>query len=646
MKRGGSMNMKRRGLAIPLVTVLAALLLTATVPAGTLEDKVNEFELDNGMKFLVVERREAPVAFMSIVFNVGSANEWPNVTGISHLLEHMMFKGTEMMGTTDYKKEIPYIEKTDELGEKTIDLRKAIGEWRFEKFEEFRKEVLSTFNDTENEEIGTDKYLQNKLVVEKIRAMESLPGDLESQKYLIKDGERDYLALYLEYLETWGEVIRLTDEQRTKFVVNNELWETYMNNGSRMLNAGTSNDFTVYFAYLPSNRVELWMTMESDRMDTPVFREFWIERDVVMEERRLSDNDPDDVLDEAFNSVAFTACPYKWPVLGWMSDIRTIDRRELTDYHEKYYAPNNATACIVGNVDVEQVRKMAKKYFGKIKAQDPPNPVETREPKQRGERRVTVEHDANPALKIGWHKPIYPDPEAVVFDVITSVLSGGRTTRLYKSIYEEQQLTAEPPVAYTGPGERYDNLIIISAEPRHPHTLEEVEEAIYDEIERLKTESVDERELQRIKNQLDADQVRQLGSNIGIAFTLLIGEIYMGDYKAMFRYIDLVKEVTAEDVMRISEKYLTRQNRTVGWRVQVVEEKEEGEEGESEEDEMMKYRAVLMQYIQSLPEEERMQVFQKFQTMRSEQEQMEYAKELIQRARDAGFIKEEKTEGE
>ncbi len=329
------MNMKRRGLAIPLVAVLAALLLTATVPAGTLEDKVNEFELDNGMKFLVVERREAPVAFMSIVFNVGSANEWPNVTGISHLLEHMMFKGTEMMGTTDYKKEIPYIEKTDELGERTIDLRKAIGEWRFEKFEEFRKEVLSTFNDTENEEIGTDKYLQNKLVVEKIRAMESLPGDLESQKYLIKDGERDYLALYLEYLETWGEVIRLTDEQRTKFVVNNELWETYMNNGSRMLNAGTSNDFTVYFAYLPSNRVELWMTMESDRMDTPVFREFWIERDVVMEERRLSDNDPDDVLDEAFNSVAFTACPYKWPVLGWMSDIRTIDRRELTDYHQK-----------------------------------------------------------------------------------------------------------------------------------------------------------------------------------------------------------------------------------------------------------------------------------------------------------------------
>ena len=640
------MSLKRRGLTIHVAAALAVVLLAAAALAGTLEDKVNEFELDNGMKFLVVERKEAPVAFMCIVFDVGSANEWPNVTGISHLLEHMMFKGTEMMGTTNYKKEIPYIEKTDELGGKTIDLRKAIGEWRFEKFEELRKEVLATFTDEENEEIGTDKYLQNKFVVEKVRAMESLPGDLESEKYLIAEGERDYLALYLEYLEAWGEIVRLTDEQREKYVVNNELWETYMNNGSRMLNAGTSNDFTVYFAYLPSNRLELWMTMESDRMDTPVFREFWIERDVVMEERRLSDNDPDDVLDEAFNSVAFTACPYKWPVLGWMSDVRTIDRKELADYHEKYYAPNNATACIVGNVDIEQVKKMAKKYFGPVKAQDPPNPVETREPKQRGERRVTVEHDANPALKIGWHKPINPDPEAVVFDVITSVLSGGRTTRLYKSIYEEQQLTASPPTARTGPGERYDNLMIISAEPRHPHTLEEVEEAIYVELEKLKTEPVEERELQRIKNQIDAIQVRQLGSNLGIAFTLLMGEIYMGDYKAMFRYIDMIKEVTAEDVMRVSEKYLTKQNRTVGWRVQVEKEKEEGEEGKSEEDEMMKYRAVLMQYIQSLPEEERMQVFQKFQTMRSEQEQMEFAKELIQRARDAGFIKEEKTEGE
>jgi predicted Zn-dependent peptidase len=328
-----------------------------------------------------------------------------------------------------------------------------------------------------------------------------------------------------------------------------------------------------------------------------------------------------------------------------MSDLQTIDRLELADYHKRYYAPNNATACIVGDVDVEQVMKMAKKYFGPIKAQEPPAPVETREPEQRGERRVIVEHDANPAMMIGWHKPMPPNPDAIVFDVITSVLSGGRTTRLYKSIFEEQQLTGSPPAAYTGPGERYDNLMIVSAEPRAPHTLDEVEEAILAEVEKLKTEPVEDRELQRIKNQIDAQQVRQLGSNLGIAFTILIGEIYWGDYKAMFRRMEMIKEVTAEDVMRVSEKYLTEQNRTVAHRIQVIEEKEEGEE-ETGEDDMAKYRAVLMQYIQSLPQEEQMEIFQKFQSLRSEQEQMEYGKELLERAREAGFLKEEKTEGE
>jgi predicted Zn-dependent peptidase len=407
-----------------------------------------------------------------------------------------------------------------------------------------------------------------------------------------------------------------------------------------MLNAGTAEDFTVYFVYLPANRLELWMDLESDRMDTPIFREFWIERDVVMEERRLADNDPDDVLDEAFNSVAFTACPYKWPVLGWMSDLLTIDRHELAAYHQRFYAPNNATACVVGDVDLEAVRKMAKKYFGPIDAQDPPAPIETREPEQKGERRVVVEHDANPRLKIGWHKPMYPDPDAVVFDVITSVLSDGRTSRLYTSIYEDQQLTASPPRAYTGPGNRYDNLMVVMADPRHPHTLEEVEQALYAEIDRLKTEPVADRELQRIKNQIDANQIRQLGSNLGIAFTIMMGQLYMGDYRAMFRYYDMIKEVTPEDVMRVADKYLTEKNRTVAWRVQVVPEEKGDQEGPSDED-MMKYRALLMQYIQSLPQEEQMQIFQKFQSLRSEQEQRTYGMELIQRAREAGFIKDE-----
>lgn len=621
---------------LALAVTLALSCLGQAAFAQTLEEKVNEFELKNGMKFLVVERHEAPVAFFAIVFNVGSANEWPNVTGISHLLEHMMFKGTEMMGTKNYKKEIPYIEKTDELGGRTIALRGEMGEWRFDAFKDFSRKVLGEFTDAEKEEIGVDKSRQNRLLVEKIRGMGAVPAELASRKHLVEQNGKNYLDMYLEYETAWGEIARLTDEQRTNYIVNNELWETYMNNGSRMLNAGTSNDFTVYFVYLPANRMELWMTMESDRMDSPVFREFWTERDVVMEERRLSENDPDDVLDEAFNSVAFTACPYKWPVLGWMSDLRTTDRHELVEYHRTHYAPNNATAVVVGDVDLAAVKKMAKKYFESIPAQESLPALETREPEQQGERRLVIEHDANPKLMIGYHKPIHPDPESVVFDVLTDVLAGGRTSRLYKSIYEEKKLTAQPPAVYTGPGERYDNLMIISAEPRHPHTLEEVEAAIYEEIEKLKTEPIAERELQRILNQLDSRMTQTLGSNLGIAFTIMMGEIFRGDWRAMLRQYDLVKEVTTEDVMSVSGKYLVPKNRTVAYRVQVEKEAAAGEGEAGEEIDEQALRA----WIMSLPQEEMMGIVQKFQSMRSEAEATEYAKELWEQAKAAGFGKD------
>jgi predicted Zn-dependent peptidase len=635
--------MKKKAIRLSALALAVLLvLLQSFAAAETLEEKVREFELDNGMTFLVVERHEAPVAFMATLFNVGSANERPNITGISHLLEHMMFKGTEMMGTTDYKKDREYVEKTDELGERTIELRKQIGEWRFEKFEEFSAQIIEGFTEEEQERVGTSVPEQNRLLVEKIEAMDSLPDSLTSVPRLIEEKGVDYLGLYNEYRTAWGEIMTLLDEQR-EIMLKEELWETYMNNGSRFLNAGTSNDFTVYFVYLPSNRLELFMVMESDRMESPVFREFWSERDVVMEERRLSENDPDDALDEAFNSVAFTASPYNWPVLGWMSDLQTIDRRELEAYHRIYYAPNNATVIIVGDVDVDHVKKLAEKYYGKIPAQTSPPPVETREPEQQGERRVVVEHTANPKLMIGYHKPTFGHPDAPVFEVLQQILAGGRTSRLYKSIYEEKELTMEPPRVYTGPGDRYDNLLVLSAVPQQPHTLEDVENAIYEELEFLKTEPVSERELQRVKNQVDASQIRQMGSNLGTAFTIGMGHLYLGHYSKIFEYYDQIKDVTADDLMRVADTYLTEKNRTVGHRVKIEEEGAEGEAAE-EIDQM-----VLRAYIMQLPQEEQMAIVQKFQSMRSEAEAMVYAKELWERAKAEGFVKEkpeEKTEGE
>jgi predicted Zn-dependent peptidase len=613
--------------AFLFAALLAALslLVVAQVTAQTLEEKVKEFDLKNGMKWLVVERHEAPVAFCAVAYNVGAANEWPNITGISHMLEHMMFKGTEMMGTKNYKKELPYIERTDALGDKTIALRKEMGEWRFARFQAFGRQVIESFTKEEKDRIGADKNEQNKLLAAKIRGMAKLPDSIGTVPYLVEDGGVNYLNKYLEYELAWGEIAKLLDEQRT-YMVKDELWGQFMNNGSRFLNAFTSNDMTVYLEYLPANRLELFMDLESDRMENAVFREFWSERDVIMEERRLGENDPDEVLSEAFYSVAFAASPYKWPVVGWMSDLQTIDRKELQKYHDMFYAPNNAIGIVVGDVRVEQVKKYAEKYFGSIPAKPAPPSLETREPEQKGERRVIVEHSANPKLMIGFHKPIYPDPDAAALAVLESVLGGGRTSRLYRTVYEDKQLTAEAPRVYDGPGERYENLLVIEAMPRSPHTLEEVEQAILEQIELLKTEPVSDRELQRVKNQLDADVIRSLGSNLGIAFQVALGQLYYGDYRANFRSIERIKKVTAEDVERVAKKYLTANNRTVAYRVQTKQAVGAEEQIDQK---------TLMQWIQSLPQEEKMAIFQKFQSLRTEAEQEAYGKELWERAKAA-----------
>jgi len=632
---------KRAFVATALATMLF-FMVHSQAWSGGLEDKVNEFELKNGMKFLVIDREEAPVVFSAIVFDVGSANERPNITGISHLLEHMMFKGTRMLGTNNFEEEIPYIQKTDSLGELTIELRKDIGEWRFEIFEDFSRDVVEGFTMEETNRAGTEKYRQNDLVTEKIRSMDSLPDSLTERLYLLEEDGVDYLEKYLQYKKAWSDVRRLIAEQREKYIVNNELWELYQNNGANFLNAGTSYDFTVYFVYLPANRLKLWMVAESDRMDSPVFREFWVERDVVMEERRLGENDPDAVLNEGFYAAAFKACPYQWPVVGWMSDLRTTDRKELADYHRIYYAPNNATAVVVGDVDLDEVKRMARKYFEPIPAQPSPPDVETREPEQQGERRITIEHSANPKLMIGYHKPNYPDPEDLAFDVMIAVLGQGKTSRLYKSIYEEQELTAHPPRVSAGPSDRYDNLMVISAEPRHPHTLAEVEEAIYGELERIKEEPVTDREIQRVKNQMEADYVRRLGSNLGLAFTVLMGEVYYGDYMEIIRMQEKMKKVTPEDVQRVAEKYLKQKNRVVAHRVQTEDEKEE--KGGGPGDMMARRQQQLMKYIQSLPEEERNEVIKKLRSMRSQKEMMEFGRELYERAVREGFIKEDETE--
>jgi predicted Zn-dependent peptidase len=618
---------KERAMRAKRLAFIGILLLLAVglASAQTLEEKVEEFELDNGMEFVVVKRDVAPVFFAAVLFDVGSINETSGLTGISHFLEHMMFKGTKTVGTKDWRKEKKYLEQEDEIAEEIYVLRDRITPWRFEIYEDFARDYLAGMDEEAREEMGSDRAGELRSVIGMLEARNQLPEEAERYPGLIEEGGTDYYGLYLELKRLELDLEETLVEHR-ELIIKDELWDTYIQNGARMLNAFTANDLTGYIVYLPANRLELWMMLESDRLQNPTFREFYSEKNVVCEERRLGENDPESELWDAFMAAAFQASPYGRPVIGWMCDIQATTRPDMIEYFKRYYAPNNATALLVGDLDVREVEKLAKRYFGRIPSQEPVPPVRDVEPEQKGERRVSVEFDANPQVMIGYHVPVAPHPDAYAVEALASILGTGRTSRLYKTVYEEMELTSSPPSVAAQPGAKLSNLLVIDATPRHPHTTEEVEEAIYREIEKLKEEPPTRREVQRLRNQVDARMVRTLGSNLGIAFSVGFSIAARGDWRAYLEDMEKLKEVEPEDISYVARKYLTSTNRTVATLVE--KEAPEGEET-PRGPEGIDMRA-LMAWIRTLPEEEQKEIYMRVQTM-SEAERMEFGKELMKR---------------
>lgn len=398
---------------------------------------------------------------------------------------------------------------------------------------------------------GTKDFESERPLLEK---EDELIAKIETEKARGDEADKEKIELLENELrEVW--------KKQKELIVKDEMWSIYLKNGATGLNASTSSDATYYYCNLPANRLELWAFMESDRMQNLVLREFYSERDVVMEERRLrTENNPFGLLIEQLNAAAFVAHPYGWPVIGWMSDLQNMKKQEVARYFRQYYSPNNAVIIAVGDVNPAEMTGLVEKYFGKIPRQPPSPEVSTVEPRQVGERRVYVEYDANPVLSIAYHKPAVGHPDQYVFDVIEAILSSGRTSRLYKSLIEDKRI-AVMAHAYGGPS-KYANTFMFFCTPRSPHTAEEVEEAIYEELEKLKTTPVTEHELQKIKNQLEADFIRSLESSSGLASKIAFYEAIYG-----WRYINTLVEntlaVTPADIMRVANKYFTKTNRTV-----------------------------------------------------------------------------------
>ncbi|MBJ6726532.1 M16 family metallopeptidase [Geomesophilobacter sediminis] len=480
------------------ITVALALTLSAAISFGAgLEDRVREHTLKNGMKLLMVERHTSPTVAAWIRFKVGSVDERSDERGLAHLLEHMLFKGTQKLGTKDFKAEKPLLDKIEATAQKLMAER-----------------------------------------AKREKADPKVVAELEKE---------------LEGLE----------KQAEKYVVKEEFADIYARNGGSGYNAFTSKDGTTYIINLPSNKLELWAAIESDRMQHAVLREFYTEMKVVKEERRRSyDAEPEGKLWETFIADAFNAHPYGQPTIGWMSDIDFLTRTKAERFLHEYYAPNNAIMAIVGDIDPARTIALVEKFFGGIKPGKPVPPVAVEEPVQQGEKRTEVIGDAEPELMIGFHKPTLPSPDDYVFDVIDMILTNGRTSRLYRKLVQEKQL-ATSVSAFSAPGSRYPNLFIIGATPRAPHTVTEVEAAINEELERLKTEPMTAAELQQILNQLEFEESRQMATNGGLARNLTEYEAVAGTWRYLIEHRQKVAKVTPADVERVARQYFTKENRNV-----------------------------------------------------------------------------------
>jgi len=416
--------------------------------------------------------------------------------------------------------------------------------------------------------IGTRDYAAEKKVLDRIEQVYTALTEEKNKGEDAHPKRLAELAAQFEALQT----------EAQQWVVPNELSELYDRNGASGFNASTGNDLTTYLVSFPANRLPLWIAIEADRMAHPVMREFYKERDVVLEERRRSvETNPSGKLYEDFLFTAFAAHPYGYPILGWPSDVGNLSATETEGFFKTYYGPSNTVIAMVGDFKAKAVIPLLEAAFGKISTGPPPPPVVTVEPPQRGERRVEVEDEANPQLLIGFHKPNLHHPDDPVFDVIDALLSMGRTSRLYKKLVVEKKIALSVSAAGGSPGARFANLFTVSATPRAPHTTAELETAIYAELDRLKVEAPTQQELDKVITNIDASLVRSLRSNSGLAGQLAYFEGVAGDWRYVLRNRDAIAKVTAADVMRVAKKTFVKKNRTVATLTTAENEMEEKE---------------------------------------------------------------------
>lgn len=484
------------------LTLLAMLMLVAGVVSAqdlaSFEKRTSMRQLDNGLTVIILERHDAPVFSYATMINTGSAQEVPGITGLAHMFEHMAFKGSDRLGTTDWEAERQALARVEETYKAYDSARRA--------------------------ETGRDEA--------KVKQLE----------------------------QAWKDAIAAAD----KFAKGDEFSEVVDRAGGVGMNAFTSSDMTGYFFSLPSNRFELWAFLESERFRNPVFRQFYKERDVVFEERRMrTESNPFGRLIEQYLATAFIAHPYGFPGVGWPSDLHSFSASDAAEFAKKHYVPSNMVIAIVGDVTPAEVWPVIERYFGRLAKAPKPEPLRTTEPPQIAERMVTLRETSQPIYIEGYHRPAATHPDNATYEVISQLMSTGRTSRLYRSLVRDKKIAANASGFSGFPGEKYPSLFTYFGIPTPGHTPDEIAAGIQAEIERLKTEDVPAEELQSVKTRVKAGLVRGLANNNGLALNLAQYQTLYGDWREMFREIDKLDKVTAADVKRVAAATFTQNNRTV-----------------------------------------------------------------------------------
>jgi len=465
-----------------------------------LEKQVKEFTLPNGLKFIVVERHDAPVFSFQTVVNAGSCDEQVGTTGLAHMMEHMAFKGSTVVGTSDWKAEKPAL-------------------------------------DAEEQAWGA-------LLAERRRG-------IHADTTRLRELEKAFTA---------------AQEASRKYVVSNQWSKILEQAGAQDMNAFTADDITAYYYSVPSNRLELWAVMEGGRLTRPVFREFYKERDVVYEERRMRvESSPMGRLFMEFIQAAFTSHPYGNGGIGTPSELKTFSRTQGDAFFREHYVAGNMACAVVGDVSVPELQPVAARYFGDIPSGPVPPPVDTVEPEQKAERRVILEDPAQPVVIMAWHIPGATDPAYAAHKALADLIGGGDHARLNKALVKERKIATQLQ-AFTGmPGEKYPGLFGIFAIPaagQDPLVVEQAVYAVLDSIQSVKPLTADE--LAGYKVRVRAGKIGAVENNLSLAGELAQAQTLHGDWRQFFREQERVQALQADDLMAAMKRSLIKSNRTVG----------------------------------------------------------------------------------